>query len=450
MTDSRMESTSGLHKMRGCLTSIESIRFLVALWVFYVHFGPGHSSETEMGRMAIVNNQGSVFCFIVISGFITHWTSRDVTFQSGQEIQQFYIRRFGRLLFAYEVAVLCSTIIRTPGLFVTAPGGEAITKDMVKHHFVDSAIVALLMQSWYVGSATEVYEGPAFHLSAPIWTCSSLAFAWLCYPIISKFLTSRNSLTLAMWGLFFSIAIGVVHRMLHPGAPLNIYSGWGDYQGYYWFPPYILPLYCAGHYSAEIAASLYEPGGLVRWNAFTEPETVFLRLSVDLLFFAPFLGNMSHYDESLIDNMQFGPFARALPTGVACMLATWQEGYFFGSSFMNPIQRLAKYSLVMYIFQMPFMEVFTALVWKGGVIDTWPKLSYFYSSVAMVGLLIFSYLFVTFVEDRVFTRSIDKVDSAQAPEERLPLFTKKDILQSPLNAGVVSQIATPAATVTFA
>lgn len=160
------------------LHSLNGMRFVVSIAVFFAHVSvlmpiPVVNEVLAMGT-------GSTF-FLVLSGFTLTWLYR-----SGDRPLWFYGRRLARF---WPSLVLATAL---PLAFaVTAPGAD------VAHMLFAGLAAALMAQAWI----------PSVVLEAPnpvTWTLSCLAFFYLLFPWVSRFLLRRGGLALAL------IAVGLL------------------------------------------------------------------------------------------------------------------------------------------------------------------------------------------------------------------------------------------------
>lgn len=391
-----MLSTPNFHRLRGQMLGIESLRFLIAWWVV---FGHHYLRKSEINSTFFYNleynNQGSVFAFIVISGFVTHWTSRDNQFSSLTSVATYMKRRYMRIYMAYGLAVFFAFIMRWPGV--------SISDVTVSKHLYNTAITALGLQSWFTWTAAGVYSGPAFSLAAPFWTISSLIFCWAMYPLVSRFFIQRGSISVATRDTLLIFILGVVHRLLRPGNRHEVCSGWGPYQGWWWYPPNTMTLFLLGMYGAELAASLqcYRD-----WVG----SSRLCAIAIDLLFLIFFVLNGTNWDvEKLGLHYSLDCYFRTAPVLLGCILCTMRESFILGSRFMFPLQYLGKYSLAIYVFQTPFAQLFKGIT-ESFPVAQWPHfhLAEFYTY--FVCLLAFSIAYGQLIEARLFskTRALEK------------------------------------------
>lgn len=408
-----MTSTPNFHIMRGQMLALEALRFLIAWWVVFCHHYLGQEEiESSYMKNLVYNNQGSVYAFVVISGFVTHWTSRDIQFSSVQTIANYLKRRYLRIYLAYGLAVFFAFIMRFPKV--------SQTHVSVSTHLFNTTMTALGLQSWFTWTENGVYTGPAFSLAAPFWTISSLIFCWAMYPLFARFFVHRGSISVAVRDTVLILLLGVVHRLLRPGNIDNPCSGWGPYQGWHWFPPNILGLFLLGVYGAELAASL---------QCYREKisSSTICAISIDLLFLLYFVLNMTNWDVDYLGlHYSLDCFARTVPILIGLILCTMTESFLFGSKFMFPLQYLAKYALAIYVFQTPLAQLFQGTM-TGFPVVQWPHFALvtFYAYFAC--LLALSMVYYNVLEERCFPRKPKQDKTARRSMWALPLSSTEDM-----------------------
>jgi len=251
-----------------------------------------------------------------------------------------------------------------------------------------------------------IYGGPCFLLSSALWTISALMFAWLVYPGVSQFLVTRNSFLWPLVGFLVCFACGAVHRLLIPGSPEDHSAGWGPYQGYFWFPPFVLPLFFMGVYAAELAASMHNGTAPMQFRSVGPQLATVLRLGIDFVFVMLFLVSATDIDLAMM-HYSLGPFVRTLWLVLGLILSTHTEGFLLGSVLFYPIQCAGMYSLPIYLFQMPVAQLLSSTQY-GFPVPKWP---HFHSDLMwccfQTCLYGFAYMYVHFIEDDDTTRSID-------------------------------------------
>lgn len=384
-------AASNVHVKRGQVLAIESLRLIIALWVVYCHhYANQEQVENSFFRNLIYNNQGSVFAFVVLSGFMTHWTSRDIEFNSLEVVTSYMKRRYSRIYAAYALAVIFACIMRMPGV--------TFTHVTTKEHAFNTVIVALGLQSWFTWTEMGVYDGPAFSLAAPFWTISALWFAWAVYPLFSRFFIHRGSVSVAFRDTLLIFAIGCMHRFLRPGHEGQPCSGWGPYQGWWWFPPNCLGMFLLGAYGAELAASLYPYRETIR----SSPVTA---ISIDVLFVIYLVLNGTNWDVQMGLPRDLDCFSRTVPVLIGCILATQQESLIFGSKLFFPLQQGAKYALAVYVFQTPFAQLYLGIT-HGFPMEQWPHFPSPHEFIPYLScLFIVCMLYFHLIEEKFFARS---------------------------------------------
>jgi len=416
-------SDPNLHKERGIIKSIEAVRFIIATWIVFCHYFDYNAMNFEYLKNLVYNNQGSVYGFIVISGFMTHWTSRNIEFNGPKSISDFYSKRFLRIYVTYFIAVMMAFIVRYPGLTTKF---DQTTEYTVSSHLGFTGINLLMLQSWFVGTPDEVYDGPAFALGAPFWTISSLAFCWLVYPLVSHYCITRGKARTTIRDIVIIFGLGILHRTLNPGDENNYCAGWGPYQGFFWFPPANLPLFYVGAFGAELAATFYEQG---RRSIFRNHRHSWftMGLLVDLLFILFFYFNVSNMDVKLGLHYSLGCYTRTIPILLGCIISTQHESLIFGSRLFSPAHWAAQFALAMYVFQSPLVQIFEAVAFSGFPVIEWPK----YQDPVIFGLfygtlIVFSAIYTLVIEKKIVKRFKSSMSRQQKSRSSKPKLQVKE------------------------
>ena len=94
---------------------LDGLRCFASFWIVCAHYLPKSSSvdpESETrGSMSPLNNARyrvnvAVCFFVVVSGFVTHYSGASRKLANAVELFGFYLRRLGRVLFTFWIAML--------------------------------------------------------------------------------------------------------------------------------------------------------------------------------------------------------------------------------------------------------------------------------------------------------------------------------------------------------
>ena len=399
-----------VHRRRGRIETLETIRVAMVLWIIQHHFmAPqlfGNSKEESLGqfwgtisRGLTLNNQAACYAFISLSGFVTHWTSRHTDFSGFpmSTIPAYCKRHLGRIFFSYEAACLM-------GYLVTFPGFCPARTDIWNHN-KQAFWSFTALQSWFGLYSERVSFNTVLYINPPLWTISSLFFCWLMYPIYSILLVRKKNLLLAGCGvLFWSVFMyGAFTRWPGPDSPNEMREG--PWQGWYWFPPLSFPTFIVGVYMAEISAKLNIPKHDMVQQTFW--GTIGCASFFAFMWLNAYDSDMKYLGVGYQYVNWFRLFLCLLPVVIA---AAGSESFILGSVLCYPLQKLGEYALAMYVFQSPVMSLVKYAI--SGEVKWWPA----YSNVAHFALgfavlTLFSVCFVEFVEKTIwgFDRSADEI-----------------------------------------
>lgn len=93
------------------LAGVDSIRFWLAIWVYFSHFAPAFHVRAHAGLVIaalsgiannLFNGAAAVIGFFIISGLCIHYPYRD---HAAISVPQFYIRRYVRILMPFLAAI---------------------------------------------------------------------------------------------------------------------------------------------------------------------------------------------------------------------------------------------------------------------------------------------------------------------------------------------------------
>lgn len=93
---------------------LDGLRCLASFWIVCAHYLPKNDSSANPesnGSMSPLNNARyrvnvAVCFFVVVSGFVTHYSSGSRQLANAVELFGFYLRRLGRILFTFWIAML--------------------------------------------------------------------------------------------------------------------------------------------------------------------------------------------------------------------------------------------------------------------------------------------------------------------------------------------------------
>lgn len=396
----RRNSTARPSPARTKIQTIETLRTWLMFWIVTHHYFVQSRSVDILGpfeatwRTMMRNNQSGAFAFIALSGFITHYTMRSrLIFPADNVWFEYFLRRFPRILFTFEMAVLLAYIFTLPALCDNFPS--------YWEQFTVSLPTIFGVQTWF-GLREDWNEKYVYPLNGPTWTVSTLLACWVAYPICAKYLLP-NKYTSLIFGTaaVFSLGMFFCWTFPEPSWHTQKQSHFGPYMGFMWFPPLCFPQFFTGVFIAEASSRLkFNPSNSTQWVVSVTS------LAMILLFWACVMFDI---DVTFGLHFQYVNYARIMPFLLGAALATHSEALLLGGPLCAPLQWFGKYTLAMYVFQAPWMRVFDAMI-HGFPVRFWP----FFPSFRLWGLCmaLFS-CFCVFWTRYVETPFIQKVVPAQ-------------------------------------
>jgi len=205
------------------LSSLESLRGLLALWVLVGHvFGRAFTAEqaTTIHLSLLKHEIMAVYVFIILSGFV-------ITFLLDQEnltYRAFLARRFFRLWPLYLCVLIASAVSQSEqlsGLLALPWRTDAVTNEIATHkeaiaHFWPHFIVHLAMLQGLVPDS--LLKSANYTLVGQSW---SISLEWQFYfvaPVIFYAVKRRNQIVLAA----LSLALAVLYSISHGDVGLLI------------------------------------------------------------------------------------------------------------------------------------------------------------------------------------------------------------------------------------
>lgn len=111
VAEHRLEKTYGGRRALGAMRfeHLTGARCLAALWILCAHYLPRGPQEAEQVR-ALYRVDVAVCFFVVASGFVTHWSAK-LEDLSCSKLVRYYVRRLGRVLLSYWLALLWHVLL---------------------------------------------------------------------------------------------------------------------------------------------------------------------------------------------------------------------------------------------------------------------------------------------------------------------------------------------------
>ncbi|CAK9085713.1 Carnosine synthase 1 [Durusdinium trenchii] len=96
----------------GQFQHLNGARSLVAFWIVCAHYMPKGTATGDFLNGAVFRVNVAVCFFVVVSGFVTHWTSEGRPLESVNELLHFYVRRLSRVLVTFWLAMLWAVYLQ--------------------------------------------------------------------------------------------------------------------------------------------------------------------------------------------------------------------------------------------------------------------------------------------------------------------------------------------------
>eukprot|EP00397_Hematodinium_sp_SG-2012_P012492 GEMP01012663.1.p1 GENE.GEMP01012663.1~~GEMP01012663.1.p1 ORF type:complete len:468 (+),score=49.72 GEMP01012663.1:222-1625(+) len=427
--------TAPVHHVRGRMMSVETIRVILTLWVIQHHFLVTYLNETwkeqilggflgTISRGLSMNNQAAPVAFIAISGFMTHWTSRHIAFSvsdkagigyftaivrrfNAAQVASFIKRRVGRVFFSHTIACVASIIMLWPS-FVGPSQNSAVSAETVSEHLRRSLPALFGVQAWFANVDSAFTFQYTLYPNFPAWTISSLMFCWVIYPLYSTLLVKKNDMKTSVFGILFWSAVMYACYTVWPGEDSTSSTRSGVFQGFFWFPPMVIPQFAVGIYYAEIAANINFPKNALM---------TLVRIAMSFVGFLAFFSYMwfNAYDTDIIlygAGYQYVCWFRMHLVMVSVFLsAIGVESFLIGQFVSAPFYKLGEYSLQLYLWHAPICRLVYAFFL--GPINNWPV---FFNTAQFVFyfivLVVFSIVYVDVIEKRLIAgrlrRTVDQ------------------------------------------
>jgi len=236
------------------LPHVSGLRALLSLWILTGHMVADHSaghstsnySAPQEGFLTILIGRGHVpvQCFLILSGFITHYVNHKTEFvTSSRRVQwprvvKFLTRRFSSIIGSYYV---CYFLILV-GILAFEP--DAIASSANK---LSVGLSLVFLQSW-IPSSSFLPNGSA-------WTLSTLAFSWVCFPFLQMFFKRSNAYASFLFASILTL-LPVCIFVAFLSDRQNPLSDPASYLFLYHFPPFRLADFALGMAAAEMLLHL--------------------------------------------------------------------------------------------------------------------------------------------------------------------------------------------------
>ncbi|CAK9084922.1 Hypothetical protein (Fragment) [Durusdinium trenchii] len=145
----------------GQFQHLNGARSLVAFWIVCAHYMPKGTATGDFLNGAVFRVNVAVCFFVVVSGFVTHWTSEGRPLESVNELLHFYVRRLSRVLVTFWLAMLWA-------VYLQHKNGQELQVDYVVR-------CLCLVEQW-------VHWCP----NGPSWFVFALLPSWILYPLTRK------------------------------------------------------------------------------------------------------------------------------------------------------------------------------------------------------------------------------------------------------------------------
>lgn len=319
----------------GRLEHIDGMRALATLWIVVGHFAELPVVQREaLGRL-LSRGHVAVGFYIVLSGFVTQWAygRRQLLEEGRGAVGTFFARRFGRIFLSYYFSCLVGAFQR---LILSQPFVP-----------VDVLLSLLLLEAW-VPARRIVAPGPGLNPAG--WTISTLAFAWLCFPVV-QFLFRRGMVgyshrLILLSATCVAVTVGPVTALYRyrsaqgaaPGQIITMAEGLYFYQ----FPLLRFPEFVLGMCAAELAqcASWQQS----RWLALAAAPAI--ALPVGLAASWPYAGS-GRCDAEILFVPAFSACWACLLLATSLPHSTWIKQMFAHPALMH----LGKASFAVYLLQ---------------------------------------------------------------------------------------------------
>ena len=322
-------------------------------------------------------------CFyIVLSGFITHYTAATNSLYSPKAYAQYIVLKFMRIAPSYYAALILMCLADTKAFWGGAASWHGIFNELVSDpwngvegHWLSPVAQAaaaspsplLMLHAWRPHTCLQF-------LNVPTWTISTLLFCWLFYPAVQSRLVSsstRSVAWLAVVGFVVSIAVTVVYRLVLGTTTPAICSAasLGQDTMYHWLYRYPLARF-PDYFTGCCCAELYARPAVRRWAGWRYVADICAAAA----FVLPFYGGWIVTIWQGVDCV--GYFSSLTPLYAALLLSTSCAPQSRAASlFSQPVlSGLGAGSLSVYLFQLPWFTIYRKMELRDGEPDRGWKL----------------------------------------------------------------------------
>jgi len=165
------------------LTHLDGLKALACLWVVSSHY-----IQRPRGLLAGMLDRGFVpVCFfVVLSGFLTHYSSINKPLHTGRQLLTFHAARLGRILPLHYLMLLANLpgSWETPALWANVLGALFLTTSW---NCYDSGGAVDASNAVFSVEQCDFYPINELH-----WTLSTLLCSWLMYPLLRPMLAGKH------------------------------------------------------------------------------------------------------------------------------------------------------------------------------------------------------------------------------------------------------------------
>lgn len=146
------------------LEHLTGSRFLAIVWVMLSHRSR-QTSASDAVPLFIERVPAAVSYFVVMSGFVTHYTSSQLSFGDRRGLLGYYVRRLDRVLLVSWICLLFDLLVMP-------------ASDRARQMGWGLVPCFLQVASWNLGPSP--HQCP----NVPNWTVGSLLLCWLLFPAL--------------------------------------------------------------------------------------------------------------------------------------------------------------------------------------------------------------------------------------------------------------------------
>lgn len=333
---------------RKYLPQVSGLRFMACIWILAGHF----IRQTLTTTNILERGPCAVSFFVVLSGFMTHYVygpklvkpDGRTSANQAQTTGDYLVDRFARIVPVYYLGIsfaLAAALLR----------GDL-------HDWLGVGSTLLLIQSWTAVGGLSSWAS----LNGPLWTLSSLSFAWICYPAMLKIwrrnFPTRGNIPACLGAML------AIQCLLIAAMTLTTYLGSAGsvavYDGFRMFPLQITLQFLVGCFAAEMLSS-------AEWAPASQNSAWIYGALGDLGFLSmPLLcAFLPRYDARCGVEIFFTAGFALLQANLL-VLSVLAPGFVARFAAHKVLAQLGNYSFAIYALQDPVATIF-ATVWQGYV-----------------------------------------------------------------------------------